>query len=81
MQERRRVQRHRTLKSGCIALNQASTIGCRVRNISLIGACLEVESQLGVPDEFVLLVESGHLKVGCHVIWRIASRVGVEFVH
>jgi hypothetical protein len=72
MDERRKVQRHRTLKAGSITFS-------RVRNLSPAGACLEVASQLGIPDEFVLVVEIDHVKAPCHVIWRTATRLGVEF--
>jgi hypothetical protein len=40
---------------------------------------LEVPSQIGIPDEFVLVVGSEHLLQPCHVIWRTATRFGVEF--
>ncbi len=79
MEERRKVQRHRTLKAGSISFNRAAGIDCRVRNLSPAGACLEVASQLGVPDDFVLVVEIDHVHKPCHVIWRTATRLGVEF--
>ena len=80
MEERRKSPRHRTLKAGHIAFNSASAIDCRVRNLSPAGACLEVASQSGIPDDFTLVVDSDHLKAPCHVIWRTATRMGVEFV-
>jgi PilZ domain len=79
MDERRKVQRHRTLKAGSITFNRDGGVDCRVRNLSPAGACLEVASQLGIPDEFVLVVEIDHVKAPCHVIWRTATRLGVAF--
>lgn len=79
MDEKRKVQRHRTLKAGHIAFNRASAIDCRVRNLSPAGACLEVASPLGIPDQFVLVVDADHLQQPCHVIWRTATRMGVAF--
>jgi len=79
MEERRKVQRHRTLKAGNIIFNRAGEIDCRVRNLSPAGACLEVASQLGIPDRFVLVVATDHLQQPCHVIWRSATRMGVAF--
>ena len=79
MEERRKIQRHRTLKAGHINFNRAGAVDCRVRNLSPAGACLEVASQLGIPDDFVLMVEVDHLRQPCHVIWRTATRLGVEF--
>lgn len=79
MQERRKAGRHRTFKAGSIAFNRASGIDCSVRNLSLGGACLEVDSQIGIPDDFILVVESAHLRQPCHVVWRHATRLGVTF--
>ena len=79
MAERRKVQRHRTLKAGSISFNRAAGVDCRVRNLSPAGACLEVASQIGIPDEFVLVVAADHVKAPCHVVWRTATRLGVEF--
>jgi hypothetical protein len=79
MDERRKIQRHRTLKAGSIRFNRASGIDCRIRNLSPAGACLEVASQLGIPDEFTLVVEHDHLRQKCYVIWRTSTRLGVEF--
>jgi len=79
MEERRRVLRHRTFKAGTINFNRAGGVDCRVRNLSPIGACLEVASQIGIPDDFVLVVDSDHVKTTCHVIWRTATRLGVAF--
>jgi hypothetical protein len=79
MDERRKVQRHRTLKAGTITMHNDSGFDCRVRNLSPSGACLEVASQVGIPDDFVLVVEVDHFKSPCHVIWRTTTRLGVEF--
>jgi hypothetical protein len=78
--ERRKIPRHRTLKAGLIAFNRAAAIECRVRNLSTIGACLDVASQIGIPDEFTLVIEHEGLKKKCRVIWRKPNRLGVEFL-
>ena len=79
MDERRKDLRARTLKAGTIAFNRAAGIDCRVRNLSKVGACLEVASHIGIPDDFVLLVGYDHLRADCHVIWRSDKRMGVTF--
>jgi len=79
MEERRKVARRRTLKAGSISFNRAAGIDCRVRNLSPAGACLEVASQVGVPEYFELVIEHDHFRQQCHVIWRTATRLGVEF--
>lgn len=77
--ERRRTVRHRTLKGGSIAFNNGARIDCRVRNLSPLGACLEVETTIGLPAEFVLVIESDHARFACRVIWREPRRLGVAF--
>jgi hypothetical protein len=79
MVERRKIPRHRTLKAGSISFNRAAGIDCRVRNLSPIGACLDVASPTGIPDDFVLVIEHDHVKQPCHVVWRSPTRIGVEF--
>jgi hypothetical protein len=79
MEERRKIQRGRTLKAGSIVFNRAAGIDCRVRNMSAVGACLEVTSQVGIPNDFVLIVSYDHFTRPCHVIWRSDTRLGVEF--
>jgi hypothetical protein len=50
-----------------------------VRNISPAGACIEVESPLGIPDAFTLVIESDNLMRRCHIGWRNEKRIGVAF--
>ena len=79
MEERRKVQRHRVLKVGTLRFNRAAGIDCRVRNLSAAGACLEMASPVGIPEDFVLVIGSDRFQQPCHVIWRRGNRVGVEF--
>jgi PilZ domain-containing protein len=79
MEDRRKIQRGRTLKAGSISFNRAGVIDCRVRNMSPAGACLEVSSPVGIPNDFVLLIGYDRFKQTCHVIWRSDARLGVEF--
>jgi hypothetical protein len=78
--ERRRAMRNRVFKFGSIGFNRAGSIECRVRNLSTSGACLEVASQVGIPDDFVLAIRHDRLKQPCRVVWRDANRMGVEFL-
>ena len=80
MEERRHVLRHRTFKAGHINFDHTHAFDCRVRNLSPAGACLEVPNQVGIPDDFLLVVESDHVKQPCHVIWRTMTRLGVQFL-
>jgi hypothetical protein len=78
MNEQRTSQRQRVLKTGTISFNGAG-IDCVVRNISATGAALEVESPLGIPTEFKLVISAEHFNEFCRVLWRKAKRIGVVF--
>jgi hypothetical protein len=67
------------LKAGTIAFGQAAGIDCMVRNLSDKGACLEVESPVGIPDTFTLVIPHDALMRIAHVQWRNAKRIGVVF--
>ena len=79
MEERRRVARNRTLKSGKILVHaHTSLIDCTVRNLSPKGALLLVSSLAGIPENFELALEPKQTR-RCRVIWRGEDRLGVEF--
>ena len=78
-EEKRKTQRFRALKSATIAFDRAAGIDCIVRNISDAGACLEIVSPVGIPDDFTLVMHSDKVQHSCHVAWRTANRIGVSF--
>ena len=47
-----------------------------MRNLFETGACLEVASPVGIPDDFVLQIKPEERK-RVHVAWRSANRIGV----
>jgi len=78
--ERRAVLRRTTLKGGRIAFNAGrSTVDCTMRNLSSKGAKLLVNSVVGIPDTFDLVL-ADHSKQPCQVTWRSLRELGVEFV-
>ncbi|MGN6572285.1 MAG: PilZ domain-containing protein [Pseudolabrys sp.] len=80
MSEARGSARSRTFKGGSIIFGVAAAIDCIIRNMSETGAALEVESPVGIPDEFTLLIKPEYVKRNCRVAWRSAKRIGVAFV-
>jgi hypothetical protein len=78
MNEKRIFPRHRVLKSGTIEFGGGG-IDCMVRNMSNVGAALEVASPMGIPDKFTLVFRADGLHLPCHVIWRREKRIGVTF--
>ena len=79
-QERRNdARRRRALKGARIVFKgHGATIDCTVRNLSDRGACLNVESYVGIPDIFDLVLDNAPVR-GCRVTWRKATQIGVEF--
>jgi hypothetical protein len=78
VEEKRESLRTRVLKTGSISFGGAA-ISCMVRNISALGALLEVESPLGIPERFILVVPSDQLSRPCRTIWKSERRIGVRF--
>jgi hypothetical protein len=77
MNENRIGPRKRVLKTGAIEFG-GGVIDCTVRNLSDTGAALSVESPVGIPTEFNLIV-SDQVKRMCRVVWRKENRLGVAF--
>jgi hypothetical protein len=78
MDDNRVTQRQKVIKAGTISFD-GSGIDCLVRNMSVGGANLEVESQIGIPSSFELVINVEHSNHHCHVVWRKARRIGVAF--
>jgi PilZ domain-containing protein len=79
MDDRRGTSRQRILKAGKIEMVSGGALECTVRNLSQVGAALDVTSPVGIPDEFVLTIASDALRFRCRVAWRKAARIGVRF--
>ena len=80
MSERRRNPRQRVFKGGLIYYASAPAIDCLVRNVSPLGACLEFDGAVTVPDHFTLLIKPERLEWSCQIEWRSVKRIGVRFL-
>ena len=78
LDEKGGTQRQQILKAGTISFD-GSGIDCLVRKMSGTGANLEVESQIGIPNSFDLVIDTEHSNHHCHVVWRKARRIGIAF--
>jgi len=77
--DKRRAPRQKVFKGARISFSHLGTsVECTVRNLSVSGALLTVENQLGIPDEFDLLMPDQPIR-HCRVAWRRGNRIGVEF--
>ncbi len=78
-QGRHNEARARVLKGAQIVFKgHEAVIDCVVRNLSNLGACLRVESPIGIPDTFDLVRDHASVR-HCRVTWRRATQIGVEF--
>ena len=78
MSDNRDRPRQRILKGGRIDFG-VGTIDCVVRNLSETGAALEVESPVGIPDMFELVIIADRSRRRARVVWRKGKRLGVQF--
>jgi diguanylate cyclase (GGDEF)-like protein len=79
-QERQYEVRTRVLnKAQIVFKGRGAVIDCAILNLADGSACLKVESPIGIPDSFDLVID--HATAGnCRVTWRKATQIGVEFV-
>jgi hypothetical protein len=78
MDEARQSPRRHVLKSGSIRFGDVA-ISCVLRNSSQGGVALDVNSPVGIPDQFTLIVHAENKIYSCSVIWRKERRIGVAF--
>ena len=64
MDERRAAPRNRVMKAGTIEFD-GDAITCLVRDLSISGAQLDVNSPVGIPDQFTLAfrADGQHIRV------------------
>ena len=67
MDEHRSTKRHRVL-TGSIQIGGAGAIDCTVRNLSHFGAALDVQSPVGIPDEFISIVPSDGFRLASRMV-------------
>ena len=80
MAENRINPRHRVLRAGKNVFNHRfSVVDCTVRNVSAGGACLQVPTTIGIPDDFDLVIEPEKESRACRVAWKSDNRLGVTF--
>lgn len=76
---KRAAPRRRVLKAGIINFGGGS-VSCTVRNLSDTGAAIEVESPIGIPATFdLVIVEAERTRRHCRVVWQHQKRIGVAF--
>jgi PilZ domain len=81
MIERKRAVRTKVFLAAQIrtARRPPLVIDCVVRDVSPLGARLELRDTSTLPNIFELTFDSGRTLRACHVVWRTPTDVGVEF--
>lgn len=77
--EQRRAERTETRKAARIVLANGLGLRCVVRNLSRFGACLQVGSHFGVPQDIFLEIEGEQSRQPCQIVWRSNNRLGILF--
>jgi hypothetical protein len=78
MIEKRAAPRHRVLKRGTLAFGGGG-IDCTVRNLSASGARVDIASPLGLPQNFMLVIEADQFIRRCRPVWNTDRQLGVAF--
>jgi hypothetical protein len=79
VQEKRATLRKRVLKTAQIILSdKAPKLDCAVRNLSSVGACLQVSTTYGLPVTFDVVLDGARRR--CRVVWRTDTKIGVTFI-
>ena len=78
-QDRRKAPRHRPFKGGAISFDRFGGIECVVRNLSVNGACIELDCPGSLPEDFSLIIRPENIRRACHLVWRTDHRLGVRF--
>ena len=79
MIEKRSAPRHRVFKHGTVAFRGGGSIDCTVRNISSIGARIDVAIPIRLPLSFTLIIEADQFMRPCHAVWSSDQRIGLAF--
>ena len=80
MSEQKPLPRGRTFLAGKVISNYGqSSIDCTVRRISDDGAVIEVETVLGVPEHFHLLIPGEGDPLPCKRSWQSDRQIGLVF--
>ena len=80
MQERRKRPRLRVLKSAKLVLRKSSVFDCVVRDLTNVGAGIEIPNTIDLPEVLEMTFDGGRSIRPCRLVWRTFSRTGVEFL-
>ena len=80
MDDKRRTQRMRRLKDGCIYFNgKKSMMNCVVRDVSATGARVILAEPYLIPAEFELVIKGSPARAA-RKVWVKHNEIGIEFI-
>lgn len=79
MEERRKHPRTEIDEPAYVSAG-GSVMSCKVRNISLEGAAIDVDNPAFVPPQFRLVMAHDSSVYECRIAWIQRNRIGVSFV-
>jgi hypothetical protein len=78
MQEHRAHPRSDLCAEATIVIDkETAPVRCRISNLSISGACLELQTSTDLPNRFTLAFD--HVERACLVVWRNETQLGVMF--
>ena len=80
MNEKRSPPRRLVKKSATIMLGGGRKVICGVRDLSKLGAGLDIAAEVYIPDVFKLVLEMETVQRRCKIAWRKDNRLGVTFL-
>jgi len=63
-----------------IILGNTSLLDCIVRNVTNVGARLQIANTVDLPETFDVTLDGGFTVRPSRVVWRTVTETGVEFV-
>ena len=78
MINKRAARRERVFKAGKLSFG-CERVNCTVRNLSVTGAMIEVQTSDVIPNEIILDILGSGARFPCHVVSRNFRLLGVAF--
>jgi hypothetical protein len=78
MEEKRKHPRTEVSEPAYVS-SGGSVMSCMVRNVSVEGACIDVENPAFVPARFRLVMAKDSSVRECSIAWIQKNRIGVSF--
>jgi hypothetical protein len=67
------------LKSAKFILGKSSVFDCVVRDLTNVGAGIDIPNALDLPEVLEMTFDGGRSIRPCRLVWRTLSKTGVKF--